>query len=163
MKNKFRGVQQGVVLIEALVGIVIFLVGILAMIALQAVAISAQNDAQYRVEAANLANRIFSEISVNVARDSEGAAVAVSLNDFTHQPDGDACNYSGAVSGQAAVADWVSAITDTSSPTKLPGSTAAMQQILVNAGTFNQVTITICWQTAADLVPRRHTLISYVN
>lgn len=162
MNKGFRSRQQGVVLIEAIVGIVIFLIGILAMIALQAVAISAQNDAQYRVEAANMANRILSEISVNVARTNNGVTPA-SLDAFAHQPDGTNCNFSGSASTQAAVTDWVTALTSDSSSTRLPGATAAMQQILVTTGTFNQVTITVCWQTAADAVPRRHTLVSYIN
>ena len=45
--------QRGMFLLEALVGILIFSIGILALVAMQATAITAQADAQYRVEAAN--------------------------------------------------------------------------------------------------------------
>jgi len=40
--------QQGVFLIEALLGILIFSLGVLAMVALGTTAVSAQSDAQFR-------------------------------------------------------------------------------------------------------------------
>ncbi|MBK7423202.1 MAG: prepilin-type cleavage/methylation domain-containing protein, partial [Propionivibrio sp.] len=60
--------QQGVFLIEALIGILIFSLGVLAMVALGTTAVSAQSDAQYRTEAANLATEIASEISLHADR-----------------------------------------------------------------------------------------------
>ena len=50
--------QRGVFLIEALLAILIFSLGILTLVAIQTTAISAQSDAQYRSEAANLANLV---------------------------------------------------------------------------------------------------------
>ena len=39
-----------------------------------------------------------------------------------------------------------------------------MQQVLVApAGTFNRVEITLCWKTANDAAPRKHTLVTYIN
>ena len=57
-------------LIEALIAILIFSLGILSLVAIQTAAMSAQNDAQYRVEAANFANQMMSQIWLNVARNS---------------------------------------------------------------------------------------------
>ena len=47
--------------------------------------------------------------------------------------------------------------------TRLPGSTAARQQIVVNAGASNQVIVTVCWQGPKDTRPRFHRVIGYVN
>lgn len=150
-------------LIEAIIGLLIFLIGILAMLGLQATAIAVQADAQYRVEAGRMVDRILGTINTSVTRDGAGNVNPASLAVFQHQPAGAvaSCNYSGAASGNAAVTDWVNAITTTAA-TRLPGSTAAMQQILVN-GAYNQVSISVCWQGANDKVPRKHTVISYIN
>jgi type IV pilus assembly protein PilV len=155
--------QQGIMLIEAIIGLLIFLVGILAMLALQATAISVQSDAQYRIEAGHLTDRILGAINAGITRDTQGNVTPASLAAFQHQPAGaiDSCNYSGGASASSDVTDWVTAITTTPA-TRLPGSTASMQQILVN-GNYNQVSITICWQGANDKKPRRHTVISYIN
>lgn len=163
MKPIRHHAQQGIMLIEAIIGLLIFLIGILAMLGLQATAIAVQADAQYRVEAGRMVDRILGTINTSVTRDGAGNVNAASLAAFQHQPAGAvaSCNYSGAASGNAAVTDWVKAITTTAA-TRLPGSTAAMQQILVN-GAYNQVSISVCWQGANDKAPRKHTVISYIN
>ena len=51
-----RGAQRGGFLLEALVGILIFTLGVLGLLALQGRAIGYSSDAQYRGEAAYLAN-----------------------------------------------------------------------------------------------------------
>ena len=56
--------QSGMMLIEALIAILIFSLGILGMVAMGSVAIAAQSDSQYRTEAANYANEIASEIAM---------------------------------------------------------------------------------------------------
>ncbi|MGZ5716211.1 MAG: type IV pilus modification PilV family protein, partial [Caldimonas sp.] len=62
--------QQGVMLIEALIAILIFSLGILGMVAMGGVAIAAQSDAQYRTEAANYANEIASQIALDMAQNN---------------------------------------------------------------------------------------------
>lgn len=57
--------QSGVILIEALVAILIFSVGILALVGLQATAIKQSTDARYRTEAAALANELIAEMWVS--------------------------------------------------------------------------------------------------
>jgi type IV pilus assembly protein PilV len=154
--------QRGVFLLEALIGIIIFSIGVLTMVALQAKSIEIQADTQYRVEAANLAERMLGDIAIR-SRDNTGAVNTGTLANFSHRATTTAnCNFTGANSGDATVTAWVTDIT-TGAGTQLPGSSSAMQQILVDTATFNKVTISICWQAAADAVPRRHTLVSYVN
>lgn len=57
--------QQGSVLLEALVAIVIFSVGILSMIWLQAAATRQVTDAKYRLEASFAANQVLGEMWVS--------------------------------------------------------------------------------------------------
>src|SRR6218665_3648235 len=56
--NAAKTSQDGVMLIEALIAILIFSVGVLGIIGLQASAVKASSDAQYRSEAALLANEL---------------------------------------------------------------------------------------------------------
>jgi type IV pilus assembly protein PilV len=58
--------QQGVMLIEALIGILIFSIGILALIGMQGTAIKNTTDARYRSDAAYLASSIASQIRLDM-------------------------------------------------------------------------------------------------
>jgi type IV pilus modification protein PilV len=174
-----RHSQQGSFMLEALIGIVIFFLGVLTMIALQASSIAIQADSQYRTEAGNLVDQIIGEINLN-SRDNTGLVNAGTLASFSHQPTGrtttcsllatdaaantDCCNFSGQVSTNPLVTAWVNAVS-ANTTTLLPGSTTARQQILVDtsAGAGNQVTVTVCWQGPKDGRPRVHRVIGYVN
>lgn len=154
--------EQGMMLIEALVGILIFSIGVLALIALQGVSLNATTDAKYRIEAVNLANQMMGSIWTSVNRANE-ATVQASLLTFQHQEDGASasCEFEGTASAHAAVTSWKTAVTAT-----LPQSDAARQQIDVNLGAGNQVTITICWKApsdAADAPYRRHVVVANVH
>ena len=54
--------QAGVILIEALVGMLIFLIGVLALMGMQAAAISNTSQAKYRSDASLLAGQIVSQM-----------------------------------------------------------------------------------------------------
>lgn len=66
-RTQFSAKQGGVVLIEALLGILIFSIGILALIGMQSVAVKNTTDARYRTEAAYLANGMLSQIRLDMA------------------------------------------------------------------------------------------------
>ncbi len=164
--------QQGVFLLEALIAILIFAFGILGIVALGATAIGAQNDAEYRTEASNYTGEIIGLIWANVNRvpalapDPGFAVDAVSLATFQHLPNtasGDPCSFSGATSVDTMVTDWAARVSTISATSKgLPGATAR-QQVLVDTASDNRVTVTVCWQGPNDAVPRRHTVVTYVN
>ncbi len=59
--------EQGVMLLEALIAILIFSIGILGLVAMQGTAISAISDAKYRSDASFLADQIVSQIWVDRA------------------------------------------------------------------------------------------------
>ena len=169
--------QRGVFLIEALLGILIFSLGILSLVAMQTAAVSAQSDARYRIEAADFADQILSEIWLTVARPgtannaANAAASLASITPFAHQATGapNTCNFSGAASASQLVTNWVGALT--APGTGLPGATAAMQQIsivsLANGvppvPAYSQVSVTVCWKTPIDATPHRHTVVAMIG
>jgi len=158
-------VQSGMALLEALIGILIFSLGILAMVAMQAASVSAVADAQYRIEAVNAANQLLSQIWVNIDRTSPASAQA-SLMTFEHQNGGApaTCDFSGGPATNAAVTTWLTHLnTGRGGYPLLPGAKPEMQQIDVDTGVNNRVTITLCWQAPGDTTPRRHTMVAYVN
>lgn len=165
-RNKNRAFQTGVFLIEALVAILIFAVGILGMVAMAGTAIGAQSDARFRTDAAALADSLASDIVLNVVR-TDLAAFTASLATFAHHPGGVDCVFNGpAAAGNPIVDAWLARV-GTAGPglPGLPGATAATQQVVVDAapGGFGRVQITICWQAASDPVMRHHTFVTYVN
>jgi type IV pilus assembly protein PilV len=160
--------QQGVFLIEALIGILIFSLGVLAMIALGTVAVSAQSDAQYRTEAANLANEIASELALNANRAPQAtpaatiAALNASLLPFQHNCNGPClpgCPFDIAPSASPLVTNWVNKVA-----LALPQVTAPRLQIdTTTLAAFSGVRVTICWLAPADKAQRSYTLVTYIN
>ena len=164
--------QGGFFLIEAMVAILIFALGILGLVAMGGTAVSSQSDAQYRTEASSLADAIAGEVALGIDRTSD-ANKAASLLNFVHQANPvpstvpAPCAFNGAPIN-AGIAPGVAALLGRAANlgpgVGLPGATAANQQIFVDApGNFNRVVITLCWKTASDSAWRRHTLVTYVN
>jgi type IV pilus modification protein PilV len=160
--------QSGVMLIEALIGILIFAIGVLAVVGMQSQALRGAQDARFRTEAAEYANDLMNQIVVRVDRTSDTSTVT-SLSAYQHQPSGTNCAYSGSPSSDALVTGFVANVTGTTVGTRkpLPGSTSAMQQVLIvsdpSSDDYNRVTITVCWKGPEDAVPRKYILTSYVN
>ena len=166
--------QNGMMLIEALIAILIFSLGILGMVAMGSVAIAAQADSQYRTEAANYANEIASQIAIDMSQDGYFAG----LSNYAHQPaNGGYCAFGGAASGQPIVSAWVNRVAGVTDPKLgLPGATLTSQQISVDTtpgSGFNRVTITICWQPPSSRTstfsnmafapPHQYQLVTYIN
>lgn len=175
--------QSGMMLLEALIGILIFTIGILALIAMQARAVSTLADAQYRVEAIALSNRLLSQIWINANR-SDLVSLQNSVMAFAHQPTGapGSCDATGAASAQPIAVEWNKLVTGNYGSTKplLPGAAdSRYQQVLVElvapplggasiagAEAVVRVTITLCWiapNEPAGTDPHRHTVVAYVN
>ena len=126
--------QQGVMLLEALIGILIFSIGVLALVAMQAVAISQTTDAKYRSEAAFLADRVIGNIWATRASNVPAIAAA-----------------------------WIAEIDGTSpaGPPRLPNVTGANAPTVVVAG--NQITVTVFWQAPGASTRSNHVAISYLD
>ena len=155
--------QSGMVLLEALIGILIFTIGVLGLIGLQASTISAAADAQYRGEAAQLAEQILSQVWLNTDRTTL-ASLQSSINTFAYNTTGSNCAYSGGATDttNTVLSGWVTSVTSTAT-TRLPGTTSTMLQVAVTASANNQVAVTVCWQAPKDPLPRRHVMMTNIS
>ena len=102
-------------LLEALIAILVFSFGVLGMVAINARSVQAAADAEYRAEAARLADEIAGQIALEVDRGANNtspplvaAAIAADLPNFAHRATTTgACNFTGDASAEAAVTNWV--------------------------------------------------------
>ncbi|HEY2336988.1 MAG TPA: type IV pilus modification protein PilV [Burkholderiales bacterium] len=136
--------QRGVALLEALIGILIFSIGILAVVGMQATAIRTVSDSKYRSEAAFLANQLLTQMWTDAGNVSAYA-------------------YPGTGTVPARLTNWVSDV-----GSRLPGTTAAQPVIAVSGATASGATvqITVYWQLPEEasqgLPARNYTLIASV-
>jgi type IV pilus assembly protein PilV len=131
--------QSGVMLIEALIGILIFSIGILAMIGMQSVAIKNTTDGRYRSEASYLAGSIVSQMWVD-------AATPATLALYT-------------ASGYAPRDAWVATVAAT-----LPGIDVAgnVRVPTIAVTSVNQVTVTIRWLQPGETDARSLQIINRI-
>jgi type IV pilus assembly protein PilV len=117
-RTRSNSSQRGMFLLEALIGILIFSMGILAVVGLVASAIANVSDANYRTDASLLANRIIGEMWVD-----RGNLASYQYSSGTPP---------------SVLTNWVNAVNNT-----LPGASTIPPTIAV-AG--NTVTVTISWK-----------------
>jgi type IV pilus assembly protein PilV len=137
---KARGVsskQTGVALIEAMVAILIFSVGILAIVALQALSMRNTTDAQFRAEAALLANSAIAEMRL--------ANQVTVATDFA--------------TGGAAYNAWKARVEDAA--TGLPKDATTPAPTITFVG--RQVTITLFWRAQSDSATRQHVVLTQLD
>lgn len=155
MLSAQRCSQRGSLLLEGIIAILLFSLGILALMGLQTIAITTTADAKYRAEAAFLANQIIGKMWV-----ADRANLAI----YAHQPTTGAgnCTFSGATSTYVGVTDWLGSSTTLGTVAgNLPGATAALQQITIGAN--NLVTVTVCWKAPKETVPHKHVAVTQIN
>jgi type IV pilus assembly protein PilV len=129
----------GSVLLEALVGILIFSIGILALVAMQAESIRNTTEAKYRNDASYLANQIIGRMWADRVK-TDGTS---NLGSYSHYAGGTTpCSPTGSASTYAGVTDWLADVAAT-----LPNAPANKQQIAIGAN--NLVTVMLCWQTGS--------------
>lgn len=136
--------QDGVMLLEALVGLLIFSIGILGLVGMQAVATKNVANAQFRSEAGFLASEILSQISI----DQKNAA--------SYQSTGVVCP--GSPSTQLQF--WACRVA------RLPGATAFLPTITVVpiAGTTAQtIQVVVRWKLPDATAPSNFTLNASVS
>lgn len=136
--------QQGAMLLEALIAILIFSMGILAIVGLQVASVRMSGDAKYRTDANMLANKVIGQMWVD---------------DRTHAQL--LANYGSGASG-VAYTNWANEVQVT-----LPGvaDEPANQPTIVVApiaGTntiSSQVTVTVYWNLPGEPASSRHSAI----
>ena len=141
--------QRGSLLLEGIIAILLFSLGILALMGLQTIAISTTADAKYRAEAAFLANQIIGQMRV-----ANPATLAGYANYVTTGVGN--CTFTGTASANGDVTQWLGTVAG-----NLPGATAALQQITIGAG--NLVTVTVCWKGPQETVPHKHVAVTQIN
>ena len=151
--TSLKRTQSGVMLLEALIGILIFSIGILAVVGLQAASIKNQTDAKYRADASYFANQIIGQMWADRAN---LASYAHYINPAITAAAPPSCNPNGVASGNANVTAWTAKLAAT-----LPGAVATRQQIIINAG--NQVMVAVCWKAPQDTNYHKHLAVTYIN
>jgi len=134
--------QQGSIILESLIAILIFSIGILGLVGLQAAAINNVADAKYRTEASLLANQIIGQMWLD---DKTTAALQN--------------NYSGGMNGGITggkYAAWKANVQRT-----LPGVADFPPSIVIDAN--NQATISIRWKSPSESTPHTHATIARIN
>jgi len=137
--------QQGVVLLEALIGILIFSLGVLALVAMQAVSVSNVSNARYRTEAAFLANEIIGQIWADRGVDYAKA---------------DNYKVSAGSGGNDSSKAWVDKVYS-----MLPGSDANPPDVAIAtpAAGGRQVTVTIRWRAPDALTASNHVAEAFIS
>jgi type IV pilus assembly protein PilV len=124
--------EQGVMMIEVLIGILIFSIGILAMLGMQTLAMRATIDAKYRAEAGFLANEIVGVMWGDPANLANYATASCAANTR--------CNA------------WLTRVS-----TALPGGIPPTITVATR-----QVTIVVQWQGPGQATPSNHTVIAQI-
>ncbi len=151
MRRQVHGQSQsGVVLIEALLGILIFSIGILALIGMQSVAVKNTADARYRTEASFIANAMLSQIRLDISN-------------IALYPDSNTANYAPRTAWRTQVEALLPGISLASaqrvpSITTTPGPTYAG-----DTDPASQVTIVILWQQPGETQERRFEIVGMVS
>jgi type IV pilus assembly protein PilV len=154
-----RSAQAGVMLLEALLGLLIFSLGILALVAMQSVSISNVSNAKYRVEAAFAAEEIMNYMWL-----SDPTPATLQLN----------FGYPGGNSQY--LLNWVSKLQ--TPPYGLPGSVTYPPTVVVGAPVgcipavppatipsqcATPVTVTIRWKAPDAIAPSNHVAMTYIT
>jgi type IV pilus assembly protein PilV len=139
MKNHKRtpsaSSQAGFSLLEVLISVLIFSLGVLALVNLQASAVRLGTDARLRADATFLADQLFARMLISAPADA-------SL--FAHRTtNGANCSPTGSAASAPSATEWLTEVAQT-----LPGAIADRQQIVVGAD--SQVTVSICWRQGED-------------
>jgi type IV pilus assembly protein PilV len=130
--------QQGVMLLEALVGILIFSIGILAMLGMQAVGMRNTIDSKYRSEAAYLANQIVGTMWVDRAN---------------------IASYDDAGAGNARRAAWVAKVVATLPQD--PGDPTITAPSIAIAG--RQATVIVRWERPGETTVSSYSVVAQIN
>ena len=150
MLRRDPGTQGGVVLIEALLGILIFSIGILALIGMQSVAVKNTIDARYRTEAAYLANNVLSQIRLDMAN-------------VTLYPDSNTANYAPRTTWRTQVEALLPGI-NIASAQRVPSIAIAPGPTYGgDTDPPSRVTVILLWQQPGETQDRRFEIVGYVS
>lgn len=131
--------QAGVMLLEALLGILIFTIGILGLMGMQTAAMKVAADAKYRSEAGLYADQIVNQMWAD--------------NKTTL-----AADYA---TGGPKYQDWYAQMT--AAGTGLPGADIPANAPTVTVAASNVVTVTVRWQAPTEAAAHQYVVIAQIN
>jgi type IV pilus assembly protein PilV len=151
-RSDLRG-SRGSVLIEGLIAILLFSIGLLAIVRLQAAAVSDVRDSKVRSDASFLAGQIISQMW------ADRGANSVNLPCYAHEttPPG-ACPSAPSTAAKDA---WIASFTSPGGSNYLPGAIEARQEISVDAN--SRVTVIIRWQAPGDTSERNFSTVAQIR
>jgi type IV pilus assembly protein PilV len=147
--NRLPGKQDGVMLLEAIISILIFSFGILAIVGLQAAAIKNGGDAKYRTDASMLTNQLIGQMWT----DNRNAAVLTA-------------NY--ASPGGAKFQAWLNEIDASGLPGQVEHPPTIQISTITNAAvaglpeTTSVVTILIQWKAPSEAEVHKYTAVAHI-
>ena len=147
-----RKQQSGVMLLEALIAILIFSLGVLGIVGLQASAVAATRDAKYRTDAGLLANELVGEM---MSGNRDGATLQANFQG----DDDDSLGTSVLVDGPLFLL-WRARVR-----AALPGADLNDPLVIVTPGvpgppqTASVVSITVRWMPPNQTVPHRYQVV----
>jgi len=143
-RRSLRKGQSGVMLLEALIGILIFSLGILAMVGMQTMSIKLATDSRDRAEASNLAGQLVGQMWLN------RAALA-------------SYQYSGTGTAPAALTTWIAQVNASlpNAAANPPIVTIGASPLGASAGT--QTTVTLRWNSPTDSTVHQYVMTAYIN
>jgi type IV pilus assembly protein PilV len=157
------GRERGVMLIEALIAILIFSIGILAVVGMQSVAIKNVTESKHRSEAAFLAEELMAQmwIDQNINAATKLNASNVTVANYSYPGSGSVPARLGTISPPTG---WIGRVT-----TKLAGATTVLPKVTITNPTASGATVKIelFWQLPEEaslgLPPHSHTVIASIQ
>lgn len=167
--------QSGVMLLEALIAILIFSLGILGVVGLQASAISSVHDAKFRTDAGLLANELIGQMWAQHTHLEVGGVTPGQRLRTAFEGDGDSAG--GPVTDGARFTAWKTRVNDI-----LPGVAGAPPTVVIGrasvcdfsdttdanlgvpelnnqSATSTRVCVTVRWQTPKEATPRSYRVV----
>ena len=147
-RRSLRNAQSGVMLLEALIGILIFSLGILALVGMQAMGIKLATDSRDRAEAATLASQLVGDM-------------------WLHRTTLASYQYAGSGTAPAALTTWIAQVDAT-----LPNAATFPPIVDVSAATWvtapassvgTQTTVTLRWKNPTDTTVHQFVMSAYIN
>lgn len=137
-----RKQQTGSFLLEALIGILIFSMGILSIVGLQAASIKASGDAKYRSDASLLTNQLIGQMWVS------NRTAATLKTDFQ--------------TGGAAYTAWANDVEDGLPGVEANPPTVAVDLVAGPNDTSSVVTITVFWKTPSESTVHQYSVVTQI-
>ncbi len=154
--------QRGGSLLEALISIVIFAIGTLALLAMYGRAVTTVSDTQQRTDASAFAGNLLQDVWIKIERDNAGQVLPDSLTKFAYAAGGNACGqFGGGEVEPTVIAPWLAALR--MGAKSLPGAAdAGMAQVRIEPAANNRITVVVCWRNPIDGM-HRHETVAYIN